>query len=74
VKIANILRTRIGNLERANTPATGLVWVDDWESADELVSEMLANGKISSADEVTLVGWRGSDDQLPRLDRGTRSR
>jgi hypothetical protein len=60
------MRSRVGNLEKASTPAARLVWVDDWESADEIVSQMLANGDISSPEEVTLVGWLGSGGQLPQ--------
>jgi hypothetical protein len=56
------MRSRVGILERSSTTATRLVWVDDWETADE--SGMLANGEISSPGEVTLLGWRGPDDQL----------
>jgi hypothetical protein len=51
------MHSRVANLERASTPATGLVWVEDWENADQLVFRMLATGEISSPDEVTLVGW-----------------
>jgi hypothetical protein len=57
------IRNRVARLEQTSTSATRFVWIDEWENADSLISEMLASGEISSADEVALVGWREASDQ-----------
>jgi hypothetical protein len=59
------MHSRVGSLEQASTPAARLIWIEDWETTDELIAEMLASGAISNADEATLFGWHGSEDHVP---------